>query len=317
MDSYLIDLCELSNSIEYTSFFSNASKDIYHYTSPLAFQSIIENQKLRFSDRYYLNDGSEGKAIMQLCLDELDEVAPDDPKFKECLKEECNKRYKKPQRDNFYVFQCSFSVDQDSLCLWNYYTKGDCLRGYNLHFKSGELRRKIEMQPDKCCDKGTSGRPKGRTPQIISAKVVYKKREQKKIVKQVIQQFYNFSVAHSRCDEKFTIEILVDKLMILGVFFKKECFEPEHEYRFAISLYLNNDGTYAAIKEKQEFLEKDGLFVPYVDLKFAPEALKSVYVSPTLDLERARESILRLSQGKFPQFSDVSLIKQSGIPLRY
>lgn len=272
MDNYMIDLCKLSNSIKYTTFFSDASKDIYHYTSPFAFKSIIENRKLRFSDRYYLNDASEGKVIMELCLDEMDEVAPNDLEFKEYLREECSKRYKKPQRDNFYVFQCSFSVDQDSLCLWNYYTKGDCVRGYNLHFKSGELRRKIKMQ---------SNMDDGRTPQLINAKVVYNRKQQKKIIKQVIQQFYDFSVAHNRCDEKFTIEILVDKLMILGAFFKKQCFQPEHEYRFVISLYLDQDGTYAAIKEKQEFCEKDGIFVPYVDLEFAPAALKSVYVSPS------------------------------------
>ena len=308
MSDYMIDLCKLSNSIKYSNYFPDKSQDIFHYTSPWAFKSIIENKKLRFSDRYYLNDSSEGKVIMELCKNEIDTVAPEDETFKRCLLEECCKRYEVPQRDNFYVFQCSFSLDNDSLCLWNYYTKGDCVRGYNLHFKSGELKRKILMK---------SKMDDGRTPKIIASKIVYNRKKQIKIVKNVIQQFYDFSVGYNHCDKQFTVGILVDKLMLLGAFFKKECFQVEKEYRFVIDLYLDDDGTYGAIKENQEFYEKDGIFMPYVDLDFSSDALKAISMSPSLDFERTKESIRRLTQKNFPQFRDSDLIKQSNIPLRY
>lgn len=308
MADYLVDLCKLSNNIKYTDFFPQKSVDIYHYTSPTGFKGIIENRKLRFSDRYYLNDSSEGRVVMELCKNEINVIAPDDEHFKELLKEECVKRYEKPQRNNFYVFQCSFSVDADSLCLWNYYTKGDCVRGYNLHFKSGELKRKIKMH---------SNLENGQTPKLIVAKIVYKKQKQIQIIKEIVNKFYDFSMKYRHYDEKFTVSILVDKLMTIGAFFKKSCFQPENEYRMVVDLYLDNNGEYLAIKEKQEFCEKAGIFIPYVDLEFEAKALKSIAVSPSLDLTRARESIYRLSQNNFPQFSNFENIKQSEIPLRY
>lgn len=85
---YLVDLCKLSNNIKYTDFFPQKSVDIYHYTSPTGFKGIIENRKLRFSDRYYLNDSSEGRVVMELCKNEINLIAPDDEHFKELLKEE-------------------------------------------------------------------------------------------------------------------------------------------------------------------------------------------------------------------------------------
>ena len=80
---------------------------------------------------------------------------------------------------------------------------------------------------------------------------------------------------------------------------------------------MNNDGTYGAIKDNQEFCEKDGIFIPYVDLEFSADSLKSISMSPSLDFERTKESIRRITQKNFPQFRDFELIKQSNIPLRY
>ena len=36
-------------------------EDVYHYTSAESAKKILENGKLRFTDRNYLNDYSEGK----------------------------------------------------------------------------------------------------------------------------------------------------------------------------------------------------------------------------------------------------------------
>lgn len=37
---------------------------IYHYTSSGAAQSIISKGQIRFTDRYYLNDASEGRYVL-------------------------------------------------------------------------------------------------------------------------------------------------------------------------------------------------------------------------------------------------------------
>ena len=64
-------------------------------------------------------------------------------------------------------------------------------------------------------------------------------------------------------------------------------------------LYLEENNTYAVIKDEQHFYEKNGIFVPYVDLGFKQEYLIGVGISPTLDFEATKESILRITGAKY------------------
>ncbi len=45
----------------------------------------------------------------------------------------CDKIKREKARYNILeAYQCSFSTTSDNLCLWNYYTHGDSVQGYNL-----------------------------------------------------------------------------------------------------------------------------------------------------------------------------------------
>lgn len=44
-------------------------KIVYHYTSPKAFLSILENKQVWFTDVRYMNDKSEGKFIVKLLVE--------------------------------------------------------------------------------------------------------------------------------------------------------------------------------------------------------------------------------------------------------
>ena len=44
----------------------------YHYTSPEAFLSIVQNQSVRFTDVRFLNDKTEGIYFVKALLDFLD-----------------------------------------------------------------------------------------------------------------------------------------------------------------------------------------------------------------------------------------------------
>ena len=48
---------------------NNTKKIRYHYTSPSAFLSIIENQRVHFTDIRYLNDKSEGIYLIKLIIE--------------------------------------------------------------------------------------------------------------------------------------------------------------------------------------------------------------------------------------------------------
>ena len=73
---------------------------------------------------------------------------------------------------------------------------------------------------------------------------------------------------------------------------------------------------YALIKNKQTFFEREGMFVPCVDLKFSPESFESITIAPTLDFEYAKNSILRVMGDKFQNISPNTIIK-SNISVRF
>lgn len=310
MLEYIRNLCDLSNGIELSKIIPNSDIPIFHYTSPAGFRGIIENHTLRFTDRYFLNDYSEGIYVMDLCIENIPSLVPDHEAFSQELLKKCKERKEKPQTDNFYVYQCSFSTDKDSLCLWNYYTKGDNIQGYNLCFNSKELCAKLKLKSDM---------EDGRLPPIYSGKVVYDKKEQLDIVKDIVNRFFKLSADDNNHQHyQFTIGLLIDKLMMAGVFFKKNCFAIEKEYRLAFNLHRDSSlGKFTAIKEEQKYYEKNGILIPYVDIEFEPNALVQIGISPTLDLSTTTNSIYRATIKDFPQIEKNKTVKESCIPVRY
>ncbi|MBA4685736.1 MAG: hypothetical protein H2184_01160 [Candidatus Galacturonibacter soehngenii] len=65
-DNYMVNLAKCSNAITYRNFIENKAMNIYHYTSSSAAGEIIKKSKLRFTDRDYLYDSSEGIYILEL-----------------------------------------------------------------------------------------------------------------------------------------------------------------------------------------------------------------------------------------------------------
>ena len=117
--------------------------DIYHYTSPEGLQGIIESNKLRFTNRIYLNDKMEGKHALDLLVQAYDEIIEDmHPDKEEAIKQIKDYKENKIEKHGFKIFQCSFSCDKDNLSLWNYYTKDRSIKGYNINFSSKELCKK-------------------------------------------------------------------------------------------------------------------------------------------------------------------------------
>lgn len=120
----------------------------------------------------------------------------------------------------------------------------------------------------------------------------------------------------SKYDE-MTVEYLLDKIMFVGTFFKDEHFGVENEYRIAFNLYLQDDGTYASIGEKQQFREMNGIFIPYVDITFDKNILNQITISPTLDTEFTKQSIQRMVKNEYSNLLSEGGIIQSQIPVRY
>lgn len=298
-------LCQLSNSFKLE--LKKPPEFVYHYTSKEAAKNIIEGNTLRFTDRYFLNDYSEGKYIFELCKEHLEELMPES-RLRTYFEKALDERIAHGQTNQFFVYQCSMTTDQDSLCMWNYYTNQDSIQGYNLKFDSGKIAAAIHP---------TLEVEDGKLP-IYSGMVVYDPEEQLTILGNILQKFMGFAVKYDPEDRYglMIAGVMIDKLSDQGVFFKKKCFSIENEFRVAISTYVE-DGKFYAIKEERKTVKKHGLDIPYVDIHFDKEALIGITLSPTLKLADECSEVLRMTKDNGYSNVTVDSVCASEIPVRY
>lgn len=310
MGRYLNEAYDVYAGILIKEYINQEGVDIFHYTSPKGLDAILKSRALRFSDRYYLNDYSEGRYVMELCKLHVERLIPNNLAFRIEFLNACNERLRMPQAQDFYIYQCSFSISIDSLCLWNYYTKGDSIKGFNIGFNSKELCDNLKFTPKN---------PGGPVPTVLGGRVIYNEGEQLRILEEVIKRFMYITEHKKRINYyQYVMPYLIDKLMFIGIFMKKPCFAIEEEYRIAFDLQIDKiSDTFRGIKEKPYFYEKNGLFIPYTDISFSPKALKRIGISPTLDLDTTQRIILRVIPNDYSQIRNESTIIKSDIPVRY
>lgn len=179
--------------------------------------------------------------------------------------------------------------------------------GFNLKFNSKNLIKSLNEDLKE-------SKKQSDFPMAYGGKVVYEKETQMRIVEDIISKFKPLYDQVS--DKEHVVELLVRKILIIGTFFKKDCFKFENEYRIVLDLYLDDDGKFKTIDKEKEFFEKNGYLIPYVDLKWKQEALIGITVSPTLEFEGIKRSILNVTDGKYSNINDES-IHNSDIPVRY
>ena len=300
------------NNQDISNYISVEDCDIYHYTSPMGLNGILSNHTLRFTDRNYLNDYSEGRYVMELCLDSRFEWLL--PKgHRAYFKKYCKILFDNPLKKSRYIYQCSFSTNNDNLALWNYYTKSDGIKGYNLGFKTTELSQNLV----------THAESENRGIRIFHGKVVYSKNNQKAIIRKIVSDFKGIIEEHTTDTEfcKLAIELLIEKILFVGAFFKDPHFAHENEYRLLLHLVQewdteNNCARFMVIKKGANTYEKNGLLIPYLDIKFSNSDLKSISISPTLSFEET-ESNIRNALKIHSYNADAIQILKSNTPVRY
>lgn len=306
MSDYLKAICKLHNSIQLQDFLPSSDKKIYHYTSPAGFQGIITNSTLRFTDRFFLNDYTEGVYVLDLCIENLDSLVPNDRNFREELSRVFKEQKEKMNETDIYVYQCSFSLDNDNLSLWNYYTKGDSIQGYNLCFEADQIQKKLHLK-----------QKNNEKLSPLYGVVVYEKQEQLNIIRRIIEKFQRSNQVYPE-NYQFTIRLLVQKLLVIGTFFKNPCFSVEHEFRVVFNLGRNDLGDFVQIQNEKKYFERGGILIPCIDVEFESDALKGIGISPTLDFETTKSSIYRATEINFPQIKgNKDSVYPSKIPVRY
>ena len=104
------------------------AKSVYHYTSIGGLESILRNKTLRFTNIKYMNDKDE-------IIAGLDSIA------KDCNASDEVREQMRLAITNLgmQLFVCCFSLKEDSLPMWNYYTKEINSQGYNIEFDDKKL----------------------------------------------------------------------------------------------------------------------------------------------------------------------------------
>lgn len=271
----------VSNGV-FNALFDKNRTDIYHYTSPEVMKIIADKGTLRFSDRFYLNDKSEGYYILDLVNDNIADVIDDNSPLygkRDLIAKKCMEYKEEFEQKDFKIYQVSFSLDKDSLCMWNYYTKGETIDGYNIHFYSDDLCNAIVFPDDE------------KKPHVLCGKVYYDEDTQIRLIKDFFVQYYNAifedrdrNIRHTMWDFENRMEMIIERLTLVGTFFKKPCFKIENEYRIALDLRIDENNI-INLNKQRSFVLKHGLQAPYVDMNFDISAIKGLTLSPTLNFD--------------------------------
>ncbi len=278
---------------------------IYHYTKPEKLLNILSEGTLRFSNALYLNDKEEIAYSYRLIVKLIDEIPELNPDLFGKIKTHFSNKYKhivdgeNDFRNKLEYFTTSFSTESDNLTLWNNYAKGKNYTGYNIGFDKKKLL--AEMTENNYLP--------------VFGSVIYDKQKQIKIIHAIFKKWnmlFNRALKCKKTNEIKLFDILfelIDVLSIVSIFFKNPQFKNEHEYRIVI---VNAFGVENSKPTK--VVEKNGLFVPYLEYKFSKDAVTSINIGPTFDENIFYTSTNRMLLNFGYEDKQVS---RSKIPLRY
>lgn len=290
---------------------------IYHYTSPEGLKGIFDTNSLFATDMYFLNDSSEGMYVTSIIEENIDRLCKDDKELKKYVEKELHLIKLGKWNEPIHNYIISFSQNGDSLEMWNYYTKGNSIQGYNIGFDVDKLSSciQIEILDD-------NGKQITRNDEkhlvLYQGKVLYDKDRQMDIVESIFKTFYQKYIELN--DKKMlslVAHFIVSKIIDYGQFFKSKEFSIEEEYRFiyATALLEGKSNPEKGIPFKEHFRIHEGCLVPYQKCLFNMNSISEVTFSPSLCNEMTEAGLNRLLD-QYGILHD-SRIKKSKIPLRY
>lgn len=286
----------LDNDTDYT---------IYHYTKPEKLLNILAGEIIRFSNVLYLNDKEEVAYSYKLIVNLIKETPNLNHDLFEKIKNHFDNKYKNIVDGNndlvnkLEYFATSFSSESDNLTLWNNYAKGKNYTGYNIGFNKKKL---IKEMTDK-----------NYLP--IYGSVIYDRKKQVQIIQSIFKKWNSLFEKAIKSKKNNKVKLfdilfeLIDVLNIVSIFFKNPQFKNEKEYRIVI---VNAFGT--TDSKPTKVVEKNGLFVPYLEYHFDKSSVSSVNIGPTFD-----ETIFYTSTNRMLLnfgYENIEVVR-SKIPLRY
>lgn len=288
-------------------------RDIFHYTSPSGFQSILfgnsEHLTLWASRYDCLNDVSEGKVVLDayaetcaemLASGEIDKYLYDlfvrvKPAHTTLLPLHAEDTIKF-SRPECHRYVCSFSKNADSLAMWNYYSKGNKYEGFNIGVFPSVLSESLEEM----------FRDKEAVFHVYP--VIYDKAEQKRLIRATLLQLRD----HYAKDQETSIRyIIANRLLDWQPIFKSDYFQHEEEVRIIVDLPKQNP----PVPIKQRITA--GFVIPYIELQIEKTALSFVNFGPLQSLDEQKKQQIRVMEDWLEQSNYSAIVECSKIPVRY
>ncbi len=279
--------------------------DFYHYTSPEGLEGILDKNNLWFTRYDCLNDYTEREYIFevftsvcerlknngQISSDFYNEIVKLKADNEEILSFPNDRHDYKSFNCDYYI--CCFSKNQDSLPMWNYYTKGNRFEGYNIKFSM----HLVDNYKQKY----------GNNIEIEAFSVIYDSEEQEQKIEEAILILFN--LLEENVDMLDIKSCLLHFLKKHSFLFKKECFKHEEEVRIVITLPKGGN-EYIPI----HYRIVKGNFVPYIELEFEKDFVYGITIGPLINMEITKNILSEyLAQNNYV----VTDIKMSDIPIRY
>lgn len=302
---------------------------ISHYCTIGVLKEILGRKCLRFTDVRFLNDSTEFLEAIIRIKEELEKTYAGE--FAQFLLDsgvidelsDYHQRYKRipkrgqaDQETTYRAYTCSFSMDPDSLNMWNYYAKegaGVSIvfdEAWNLfdHDEETEVNASIKTESDIVLQRGV---------------VLYDPNDKRKCISKLLDEVkavYEEARDSDGGVERYKGHILRAFKMAVNrmrCFFKDQHFQDEREYRMVLNIPENiilGEDSRSLIVGKGLF-ERGRILIPYVDLRFMKKSIQMIVLNPyiTRDDEMFELGIRELLV--MEEMPDVKIV-HSAIPLR-
>ena len=290
---------------------------IFHYTSPVGFESILfrNSQKIELwaSRNDCLNDMSEGTLALEIykevCSD-MRECGEIEGQFYDLIKDVTPAHtmlmWHKSNGVNtltvaeYERYICSFSKNRDSLAMWNYYSKGNMYEGFNLGFYTRMLEESVNEHLDSY------------ETRIHMYPVAYEKESQKELIHDFIA---NLAECYEVGDETSVRYTVSNQLVQWSLVFKSEHFKHEEEVRLIVDIGKKPPCSVPQLKVNYRITK--GFTIPYIILEIDKNTLSDVTIGPLLGDIESKRTQLAVMEERLTTQDYLALVKGSEIPVRY
>lgn len=264
----------LNSEMDFSKKVVPKNDNIYHYTSPEAMISIVENNSFYASNALFLNDSSELKYGKILIASVIKKILNDDyyefdrERFTKKGVDLLSKVLKEIESQSISdIYIMCFSRSSDLLSQWRGYGEN----GIQIELSSSELFYSFDSN-------------------YLSQDVIYNRKTQEKIIIEEIQILINFAIYGSdwgpslaNNDYKEFPSSLARALLYSTIWFKDDSWKEEKEFRVVYNATNKNEP-----KLPVKFRTNGRYIIPYVEIHANNSGLpiRQLMISPGVNQER-------------------------------